>query len=131
MPAGVHWRTDPFSATGGGDGGQVLTCCRAHLLKLVQDVCSRLLEKWPPLFSHLNSAGQVNGAGDVWHFADYVQGRFFAAHWLKVETERLRQRQLRYSQVILSGNQLRKLVIVRYLGLQYVESRNCSRFKTI
>src|ERR1043166_5524729 len=101
MPTGVHRRTDPFSATAGGDRREILTCCRAHLLKLVQDVGSRLFEKRPPFFSHLDRVGEVNGAWDVWHFTDYFQWRFFTAHWLKIQTERLRQRQLRYSQVIL------------------------------
>ena len=68
MPARVDRIADPFAATGRGDIGKILACCRAHLLKLVQDICPRLLEKRTPLFSHLDRIGQRDAAGVVWHF---------------------------------------------------------------
>src|SRR5215467_7684610 len=131
MPRRVDRRTDPLSATAGGDRGQVLTGCRTHLLKLIQNVGSRLLEKRPPLFSHLDGVRKLNCSRDVWHFTDYVQWRFFTAHGLKVQPQGFRERELRYSQVILGSNKQRKLIVIRYLCLEHVEPRNCSRFKTI
>src|SRR5215471_19939014 len=130
MPTGVDRRTDPFSAAGRGHCRKVLTCCCAHLLKLVQHIGSRLFEKWAPLFSHLDSVSELNGAGEVRHFTDCFQWRFLTAHWLEVQAERLRQRQLRYSQVILGSNEQRKLIVICHLRLQHVETRNCSGFKT-
>src|SRR5262245_11450708 len=105
MPARTNRRADPLSAASSGDRGEVLTCCRAHLLKLVQDVGPRLFEKWPPLFPHLDGIGEGNDADVVRHFTDYLYWRLFTAHRLKVKTKCLGQLQLRYSQVVLCSNE--------------------------
>src|SRR5215831_7205278 len=131
MPAGVDRIADPFATAGRGDIGEPLARCRAHLLKLVQGIGSRLFEKWPPLFSHFDCIGEVNGARVVWHFTDHFQWRAFAASWLKVDTERLCQLQLRYSQVVLGSNQLRNLVVQLHVRLQNVEPWNCSCFEPV
>src|SRR4029077_2233556 len=68
VPAGILGGTNTFGAARCGDIGKPLACCCAYLLELVQYVCPRLFEKRPPLLSHLDRVGQVNGSRDVWHF---------------------------------------------------------------
>src|SRR5215831_15118144 len=97
MPTRVDRRADPLAASSGRDRGEVLTCCCAHLLKLVQDIGSRLFEKWPPLLPHLDRTCEINAPNVIWHFTDYLQWRLFTAHRLKVNTECLSQLQFRYS----------------------------------
>src|SRR4029077_13022420 len=114
-----------------GDIGEILTCRRAHLLELVQYVCSRLFQEWSPLFSHFDCIGEVNGARVVWHFANDFQWGAFAASWLKVDTEGLGKLVLCYAQVVLGSNELRNLIAELHLRLQHVKPWNCSRFKPV
>src|SRR5262249_60491092 len=107
MQGGVDRIADPFAATGRGDTGKPLAGCRAHLLKLVQHVGSRLLQERSPLFAQFDCVGEFNGARDVWHVTNYFQRWAFTASSLEVEAEGLCQLQLRYPQVVLGSNQLR------------------------
>src|SRR5437762_12979077 len=111
MPARVDRRADPFAATGRSDIGKPLACCRAHLLELVQCVCARLFEEGPPLLSKLDRLSQRDGPRYVRHLTYHFQGRIFTASWLEVQTEGFGQLQLRYSQVVLRRNKVRKLIV--------------------
>src|SRR6478752_1761922 len=131
MPARVDRRADPFAATGRGDIGKPLPCCRAHLLELVEYVCARLFQEWSSLLPHFDRVGEFDGAGDVRHVTNDFKRRAVAASSLEVEAERFCQLQLRYSQVVLGSNELRNLIAELHLRLQHVEPRNCSCFKSV
>src|ERR1051326_3105251 len=131
MKARIDRIADPFAATCGGDIRKILACRCAHLLELVQHICPRLFQEWSPLFAHLDRVGEFNGAWDVWHVTNYVQRRAVTTSPFEIEAERLGQLQLRYSQIVLGGNQLRNLVVQLHVCLQHVEPWNCSRFKPV
>src|SRR5439155_24831971 len=64
-------------------------------------------------------------------FTYHFQRRTFTAPWLEIEAECFGQSDLRDTIIILRGDQLWDLIVERHLGLQDVEARNSSRFKTI
>src|SRR4051812_5134069 len=97
MPARVDRGADPFAATGGGDVGKPLACCRAHLLKLVQYVCPRLFQECSSLLSHFDCVSEFNRAGDVWHVTNHFQWGGITTSPLEVEAKSLGQLQLRYA----------------------------------
>src|SRR2546430_9942558 len=126
MPARVDWVADPFAAASCADIRQPLACRRAHLLELVQNVGARLLQKWSPLFAQLDRVGEFDAARDVRHLTNYFQRRALTQPSLEIEAKGLAQLQLRYSQIVLGGNQLRDLVVQLYIRLQHIEPWNGS-----
>src|SRR6188472_1775408 len=131
MPARVDWRAHPFAPAGGGDVGKPLACCGAHLLELVQYVCSSLFQERSPLLTHFDCVSEFNGAGDEWHVTNHIQRRSVTASPLEIETKSFGELQLRYAQVVLGSNQLRNLIVQLHVRLQHVEPGHCSRFEPV
>src|SRR6188472_509179 len=131
MPARVDWRAHPFAPAGGGDVGKPLACCGAHLLELVQYVCSSLFQERSPLLTHFDCVSEFNGAGDEWHVTNHIQRRSVTASPLEIETKSFGELQLRYAQVVLGSNQLRNLIVQLHVRLQHVKAWNCSRFEPV
>src|SRR4029077_8130191 len=96
-------RADPFAAPARSDSWKVLARCRPHLLKLIQDVCPRLLKKRAPLLSKLDRVDQRYGSRVVWHFTYHFERRIFTAPRLKIEAQCLGQRDYRDTKIFFAG----------------------------
>src|SRR5215831_10276133 len=124
MEARVVGTADPFATAGRRNSGKILTCCRAHLLELIQCVRPRFFEERSPLLSHLDRIGEFYGAGDVWHVTNHFQWWAVTSSPFEIEAKSFGQLQLRYAQVVLGSNQLRNLIVQLHIRLQHVKPRN-------
>src|SRR5438067_6301071 len=121
MPARVDRIADPFATTGRGDIRKILACRRAHLLELVQYICSRLFQEWSPLLAHLDRVDEFNATRDVWHVTDYFSGGVFPRRRWELEAGRFGRLHFEYWKMVLGVIRLGNLVLQLPVGLRPVD----------